>query len=415
MKLGTSSRRHFLRATGVTLALPWLESFAGAKPAAPPKRAVFIGTALGLHAPYLYPKTTGANYETTEYLSLLKEHRADYTLFSGLSHPDQGGEHETEKTFLTAARNPQRDGFRNSLSIDQLAAEKLGYVTRFPSISLSSDGPKSQSFTVGGVMLPAESSPSRMFGKMFLQGKPHEIARQKQKLADGRSVLDELMAQSKILRNSATASDREKLDEYFESVRKTERDLREARAWMDRPKPKVDAEPPQDIYDKTDMIGRIRLLMDLVPLIVQTDSSRVISVVIQDHLSIPQVAGVESEHHHLSHHGRDPKKIAQLKKVETEIVSQFGRLLTQLKAKKEAGGSLLDNTTTLFGSNLGNANAHDPRNLPVFLAGGNFKHGRYIAHDRQNNTPLSNLFVTMLQNMGIETDQFATSSGTLSW
>ena len=223
------------------------------------------------------------------------------------------------------------------------------------------------------------------------------------------------MAQSKILRNSATASDREKLDEYFESVRKTERDLREARAWMDRPKPKVDAEPPQDIFDKTDMIGRIRLLMDLVPLIVQTDSSRVISVVIQDHLAIPQVAGVESEHHNLSHHGRDPKKIAQLKKIETEIVSQFGRLLAQLKAKKEAGGSLLDNTMTLFGSNLGNANAHDPRNLPVFLAGGSFKHGRYIAHDRHDNTPLSNLFVTMLQNMGIEAESFATSNGTLNW
>ena len=411
----TTNRRQFLRATGVTLALPWLESFASAKAAAPPKRAVFIGTALGLHAPYLYPKTAGANYETTEYLSLLKEHRADYTLFSGLSHPDQGGEHETEKTFLTAARNPQRDGFRNSLSIDQLAAEKLGYVTRFPSISLSSDGPKSQSFTVGGVMLPAESSPSRMFSKMFLQGKPHEIAKQKQKLADGRSVLDELMAQSKLLRNFATASDREKLDEYFESVRKTERDLREARAWMDRPKPKVDAEPPQDIFDKTDMIGRIRLLMDLVPLIVQTDSSRVISVVIQDHLAIPQVAGVESEHHNLSHHGRDPKKIAQLKKIETEILRQYGNLLTQLKAKKEAGGSLLDDTMVLFGSNLGNANAHDPRNLPIFLAGGDFKHGRYIAHDRHDNTPLSNLFVTMLQHMGIEADQFATSSGTLSW
>jgi hypothetical protein len=411
----TTDRRKFLKATGVTLALPWMETFAGAEETAPPKRAVFIGTALGLHAPYLYPKTTGANYETTEYLSLLKEHRADYTLFSGLSHPDQGGEHETEKTFLTAARNPQRDGFRNSLSIDQLAAEKLGYVTRFPSISLSSDGPKSQSFTVGGVMLPAESSPSRLFAKMFLQGKPHEIARQRQKLADGRSVLDELMAQSKILRNSATASDREKLDEYFESVRKTERDLREARAWMDRPKPKVAAKQPQDIFDKTDMIGRIRLLMDLVPLIVQTDSSRVISLVIQDHLAIPQVAGVESEHHNLSHHGRDPKKIAQLKKIETEIVSQFGRLLTQLKAKKEADGSLLDNTMTLFGSNLGNANAHDPRNLPVFLAGGDFKHGRYIAHDRHDNTPLSNLFVTMLQDMGIETDKFATSTGTLSW
>ena len=409
-----TTRRNFLRATGVTLALPWLESFAGAKASPPPRRAVFICTALGLHAPSLFPRTAGTDYEITEYLSLLREHSNDFTLFSGLSHPDQGGEHETERTFLTAARNPQQDGFRNSISIDQFAAEKLGYVTRFPSLSLSSDGRSSQSFTGGGVMVPAEASPSRMFAKLFLQGKPHEIARQKQKLADGRSVLDELMAQAKLLQRSTTSADRAKLDEYFESVRKTERDLREARAWMDRPKPKVAAEPPRDIFDKTDMIGRIRLLMNLVPLIVQTDSSRVISVVIQDHHAIPQVAGVKSEHHNLSHHGRDPNKIAQLKRIETEILKQFGQLLSQLKAKKEAGGSLLDNTMALFGSNLGNANAHDPRNLPVILAGGDFKHGRYIAHNRHDNTPLSNLFVTMLQHMGIEADRFATSSGTLS-
>lgn len=414
MKLETLNRRKFLRAAGVSLALPWLESRARAGTAAP-KRAVFICTALGLHPSSLFPKTTGADYESTEYLDLLKEHRGDYTLFSGLSHPDQGGEHETERTFLSAARNPQQDGFRNSLSIDQLAAEKLGYVTRFPSISLSSNGPSSQSFTVGGVMVPAESSPSRMFAKMFLEGKPHEIAAQKQKLADGRSVLDELMSQSRLLRQSSSAGDREKLDEYFESVRKTERDLKEARAWMDRPKPAVESEQPRDIPEKSDLVGRVRLLMNLVPLIVQTDSSRIVSVVIQDHQAVPQVNGVGSEHHNLSHHGRDPVKISQLKKIESEIVRQFGDLLAQMKTKREAGGALLDNTAILFGSNLGNANAHDPRNLPVFLAGGGFKHGRHVAHDRGVNTPLSNLFVSMLQNMNIETDSFATSTGALNW
>lgn len=418
MKHETLNRRTFLRAAGVSLALPWLESMSTASAratATPPKRVVFICTALGLHAPALFPKTAGANYEATEYLDLLKEHRPDYTLFSGLSHPDQGGEHETERTFLSAARNPQQDGFRNSISIDQFAAEELGYITRFPSISLSSDGPSSQSFTGGGVMVPAEFSPSRMFAKLFLDGKPDEIAMQKQKLADGRSVLDELMNQSKILRQTASATDREKLDEYFESVRTTERDLMEARAWMDRPKPVVEVEPPQDIFDKTDLVGRIRLLINLVPFILQTDSSRVISVVIQDHLAVPQVDGVSSEHHNLSHHGKDPAKIGQLKKIETEIVKQFGHLLTQMKAKKEADGSLLDNTITLFGSNLGNANAHDPRNLPIFLAGGGFNHGRFVAHDRGKNTPLSNLFVSMLQHMNIETESFATSSGVLSW
>ena len=407
-------RRTFLRAAGVSLALPLMESRALAD-ASPPKRTVFMSAALGLHPPSLYPSRSGTNRGSSEYLTLLKEHRSEFTLFSGLSHPDQGGEHETEKTFLSAARNPEKDGFKNSISIDQVMAKDLGYITRFPSLSISSNGAKSQSFTNGGVMLPAEHSPSSLFAKLFLDGTAQEVEEQKRKLADGRSDLDELMAQAKMLRSRSTAADREKLDEYFESVRQTERDLKEARAWMDRPKPKVGVEQPTDIPDKTDLIGRIKLLVDMVPLIIQTDSTRVLSLVIQDHYSVPQVPGVTSEHHHLSHHGRDPEKISQLKMVEREIVKQFGALLDQMKSKKEAGGSLLDQTSVLFGSNLGNANAHDPRNLPIFVAGGGFNHGGLVQKDHRDNTPLSNLFVTLVQNMGIETDAFATSTGSLTW
>ena len=381
----------------------------------PPKRMVFICTALGLHAPALFPKTTGAKYESTEYLELLKDHRNDYTLFSGLSHPDQGGEHATLMTWLSAARNPGKDGFRNSISIDQYAAEKLGYVTRFPSVILSSNGAGSQSYNSSGVMIPAESSPSRMFAKMFLQGKPGEIERQKQKLRDGRSILDELMEQAKSVARNASATDRQRLAEYFESVRKTEKDLFEAEAWMDKPKPRVSEKSPVDIGDKADLIGRVRLLLNMVPLIVQSDSSRVISIVIQDHQVVPAVAGVTGEHHPLSHHGKDPARIAQLKKIEMALVNCFSDLLTQMKEKKEVNGSLLDNTMMVFGSNLGNANAHDPRNLPIFLAGGGYKHGRYIAHDKNKNMPLCNLYVSMLNKMGLESDSFATSSGELTW
>ena len=184
---------------------------------------------------------------------------------------------------------------------------------------------------------------------------------------------------------------------------------------MDRPKPKTDATAPKDIADRADLIGRARLVMGLVPLIVQSDASRVVSVVIHDHGVVPQVEGVNSEHHNLSHHGKDPAKIAQLKKIERELVTCFDDLLTKMKSKTEAGGSLLDHTMTLFGSNLGNANAHDPRNLPILLAGGGIKHGGHVAHDRAENTPLSNLFVRMLHNMEIEGDSFGTSSGELSW
>ena len=398
------------------MALPWLESMqpAWAKEQAPPKRMVTICNTLGLHAPALFPKKTGADYELTDYLSIIKAHRKDFTLFSGLSHPQQGGEHQCEMTWLSAAPNPGMDGFQNSISVDQYAAGKLGYVTRFPSVSLSSDRAISQSYTSSGVMIPAEQRPSRMFAKMFLSGKPEEIARQKQKLAEGRSVLDELLSQTKILLKNAPAADRERLQEYFESVRTAEKNLAEEQVWFDRPKPEVQAKSPLDIHDKTDLVGRIRLLLNLVPLIIQTDSSRVISVVIQNNHGVPQVEGVDSEHHNLSHHGRDPKRIEQLLKIERAIMGCFDEFLTAMKTKREGGGTLLDHTLTLLGSNLGNASAHDPRNNPILLAGGGLKHGRYLAHDAKNNTPLCNLFVHMLNQMNLNTDKFASSTGELT-
>ena len=155
--------------------------------------------------------------------------------------------------------------------------------------------------------------------------------------------------------------------------------------------------------------------MDLVPLIVQTDSSRVVSVMIQDHFVVPQIEGVTGNHHNLSHHGQDRAKIAELQKIETGIVDCFGSLLGQMKEKSESGSTLLDNTSILFGSNLGNANAHHARNLPIFLAGGGFKHGRYIAREKKKNTPLCDLFVTMLNNAGLETESFGQSRSSLTW
>ena len=263
-------------------------------------------------------------------------------------------------------------------------------------------------------MIPAEQSPSRMFAKMFLSGKPEEIARQKQKLAEGRSVLDELLSQTRILLKNAPAADRERLQEYFESVRTAEKNLAEEQVWLDRPKPQVQTTAPLDVHDKTDLIGRIKLLLNLVPLIVQTDSSRVISIVIQHNHGMPQIEGVDSEHHNLSHHGRDPKRIEQLLKIERAIMGCFDEFLTAMKTKREAGGTLLDQTLTLLGSNLGNASSHDPRNNPILLAGGGLKHGRYLAHDAKNNTPLCNLFVHMLNQMNVNTDKFASSTGELT-
>ncbi len=413
-------RRTFLRASGVALALPLLESMAPAlarAAAVAPKRLVTVCSTLGLYSSSWFPRTAGADYEATEYLTLLDQHRSRYTLFSGFSHEEQSGRqpHNSEITWLTAARRPGLDGFRNSISVDQVAANHLGYVTRFPSVVLGTATPASQSYTTSGAMVPAETSPANLFRKLFLQGTPEEVEREAQSLNDGGSILDRLKSQTSVLRGRVSATDQRKLDAYYDAVRTAEQDLAEVKAWQYKPKPVVDEAPPTDLPNPADLIGRIRLMFRMIPLILETDSSRVVSLMIHDHGVVPQVPGVSGDQHSLSHHGQDEAKIAQLKKVEHQIVEAFAGLMTELAARSDAHGSLLDQTSVLFGSNLGNANAHTPVDLPILVAGGGFSHGQHIVHEGEHNAPLCNLFVTLLQNMGVETDAFAQSTGTLTW
>jgi hypothetical protein len=413
-------RRTMLRAAGVALALPWLESQTrrsarGDQALRPPQRMVVICSSLGFHAPLLFPSATGRDYALTPYLNHLAGHRDRFTLLGGLSHPDQSGAdgHSSEVSWLTSARHPGLPGFRNSISLDQYAVERLGPVTRYASLQLG-NGWTSQSYTGGGVMLPAEPRPSQVFARLFLEGEPNEVKAQQQRLRTGRSVLDTVGDQAKRLAAQASASDRRQLEEYFAAVREMEQQLSAAERWMQRPKPQVSASPPADISNESDLIGRMKLLFQLIPLALQTDSTRVITVLLQGRNDVPPVPGVTIDHHNLSHHGQDPEKLRQLQLVEDAIFAGFGELLATLNDTEEDGQALLDNTQVLFGSNLGNANAHDPRNLPIVLAGGDWPHAGYVTQPADKNCPLSNLFVGMLQRMGIETDRFGSSDGSLS-
>jgi hypothetical protein len=412
-------RRRFLRGAGVSLALPVLDMFLrrsqGA--AAVPSRTslVCICTSLGLHAPFLFPAETGTNYQLTPYLGILKDLRQDFTVFSGLSHPDQVGAngHTSEMSWLTAARFPGLGGFRNTVSLDQFAAETIGLKTRFPSLVLGTGSP-SLSYTRGGVMIPAESRPSRVFAQLFLEGTAAEVREQVHKLREGQSIMDTVQQEAQSFTRRLGAADRDRLDEYFSSVRELEGRLATAEAWTHKPKPKVDLEPPRDITDGSDLIGRMRLLFDLIPLAIQTDSTRLLTILLQGANAVPPVKGVTMDHHNLSHHGKDPAKIAQLRLIEEAQLAVFRDLLGKLKTKQEGGTPLLDKTIVLFGSNLGNANSHDTRNLPILVAGGGFKHGRHVAFDASKNARLCNLFVSMLQGLGVETNAFGTSTATLT-
>ncbi|MES2598055.1 MAG: DUF1552 domain-containing protein [Verrucomicrobiota bacterium] len=419
--MSSLSRRLFLRSSGISMALPFLDAMlprrmmgAAATPA--PKRLVTVCSSLGIYGPDFFPKEAGESYTSSPYLELLKDHRKQLTVFSGMSHPDQNGRdgHASEMTWLTSARHPGMGGFRNTISIDQLAAETLGAETRYPSLVLNTGGGNSQSYSRAGVMLQADSHPSKIFAKFFLNGTQGEIFNQMRQLREGRSIMDAVREETARVQRRLGAADKDKLDEYFTSVREMEQRLIKAEEWAKKPKPEVSMKQPQDSTDEKDLIGRINLMFDLIPLILQTDSTRLITVMIQGRGDVPKIEGVSQDHHNLSHHGQDPEKIAQLRLVERAEISALNGLLTKLNGAQEAGKSLLDSTMVLFGSNLGNANSHDWHNLPMMLAGGGFKHGQHIVGDPKNNTPMSNLFVTLLQNLGVPTDSFGTSTGTLS-
>ena len=415
MSLKQISRRHFLRAAGVSLALPWLDAFTrGSGPAAgPPRRMVCVCTPLGLHAPNLFPQESGRDYRLTPYLEALREFRDDFTVISGLAHPEVGPSHDSIFSFLTAAPHPERRaGFRNSISLDQFAAEHVGGETRFPSLALSCEG-FSLSWTRSGAIVPSDWSPSRVFARLFLAGRPDEVQAQARRLRDGRSILDAVRDQAGGLRPSLGTGDREKLDEYFTSVRELERRLARAEEWSRRPLPRVDARPPQDVTSGADLVGRARLMFDLIHLALQTDSTRLVTLMLLGTSLVPPIPGVNLGHHDLSHHGQDPTKIAQLRAVELEKLRTLAAFLRKLKDTREQGGTLLDHTTVFFSSNLGNASSHSTRNLPVLLAGGGFRHGSHLAFDPANPPPLSNLYVSMLQRLGIEADRFGSSTGTL--
>ena len=418
------SRRVFLRASGIALALPFLDAMLprtrGASAATPPKRMVCICTALGMHGQDFFPMGVGRDYQESRHLDFLKELRGDFTVFSGFAHAgNEAANHLSEYTFLTAATHPELPGFRNSISLDQFVAKKMGTVTRFPSLELASSAGhvKSLAVNTSGVNLPAEDKPSRVFARLFLEGSPEEIQREEERLAEGRSVLDAVSEQAKRLGSQLGAGDRDKLDEYFTSVREMEQRLQAMQAWSRKPKPKVGISPPQDIQDNADMIGKIDALFNLLPFALATDSTRVITLFIGE-TGVPRIPGVTMADHELSHHGQEPEKIAQLRLIEDAKAKSFAGLLKKLKATEEGGESLLRNTTVLFGSNLGNASNHNTTNLPILLAGGGFKHGQHLMVAPQGNlkfsTPLSTLFVSMMQRMGIEADKFGNSTGTVA-
>ena len=419
------SRRTFLKSAGVSILIPTLESLGKPSPngTSPNSRSrlLVISNNLGFLPKHFFPETSGTDYSMSPTLEPLTPVRHEFSVFSGMSHPDVSGGHSAENCFLTGARGPTKSGFRNQISLDQFIVEKLGQTTRFASLNLGVNIDKanrSLSWTRDGVLLPAEDSAPALFKKMFLQGNAEAVQRQIQRLKEKASILDTLGEEVRHLNRKVTHSDRTKLDQYLNSIREIENRLTTAREWELRPKPSTSLQEPTEISDKKQFLKKVELMFQMARIAFESDSTRVITLML-DAFATPAFS-LDGKHsttegyHGLSHHGQSPEKVSQLKQADIAQIRLFKKMLEDFASSNDGAGRLLDSTSILFGSNMSDANTHDNTNLPILLAGGGFKHGQHHAFKADANLPLCNLYVTLLQRMGVETSQFSTSTGDLS-
>jgi hypothetical protein len=408
------NRRTFLRSSGIAIGLPFLDAMmpVGAseakKAATQPRRMLLVGRPLGLFTPNFFPEQAGRDYQPSRYLKLLEGRREDFTVFSGLSHR-YGAGHYAEVGLMTGVHPDyiRPNEIRNSISLDQEVASHLAGQTRFNSLVV---GGGSAAWNRRGVRLPAESRAIAVFKQLFIQGSPDEEAREMRRVRDGQSILDDVRGQLGSLTGKLGKEDRDRLDLYVSSIREAEQKLQQDESWKLTPKPQVETPAPTVEFGGPQLVERSRQWYDIVRLAFQTDSTRVISLWLGSQ-ERPEIQGVNLGHHDASHHGQEPSKLEQLALIEEAEIRVLGEFLDKMKATVEGDHPLLDRTAVFYASNLGNSSSHDNMNLPVLLAGGGFKHGGHVAHDRENNTPLSNLFVRMIQQMGIEKDQFGASNG----
>lgn len=418
MKNRATDRRRFLKAASVTLALPALESFPSqlkaktlAQNESKARNLVCVGTFLGFYQPAFFPEQTGKEYKLSTLLEPLESHRNDFTIFSGLDHKAPNG-HGAWSNFL-CGQNP------GSYSLDQIVANQVGRNSRFPSIQLSAGkASRTMSHTKQGVALPMIQRPSVLYSKLFTS--PKDKARSEYLLRSGQSSLDLVLEDANRLKNSVSSRDKAKLDEYFDSLREVEKRISRQIHSVGEPVPETDYQlPDYDPVAPTLQLEAETLMYDLMALALETDSTQVMSLFIGGLGQVFTIGGktLQAGYHALSHHGNDPDAIADLIKIEIEHMKRFNHFLSQLKSKTDSDGRpLLDSTIVLLGTGMGDSSRHANSNLPTLVAGGGFNHGQHIAASKKerNTLLLGDLYITLMQQMGLEVDEFSNAERNLN-
>ena len=438
------NRRTFLRGTGVSLGLPWLECMSGSTHAADTakskaKRLCALYFGFGVSLPKedsdqakwrWFPQGEGKDYKFTETLQPLAKHRDSLSILGGLSHPNgrRMGAHDTGDTFLTGAFLNNKM-LQNTVSVDQVAAATAAEQTRFSSLVLSTDGgvgeptrSSTMSYDHKGRPLPALNQPQQIFDRFFGAGDA-DVLRKQRRLRSAAGMLDRVLEDSKSLRRRLGNQDRNKLDEYLASVEKIEKDVQRSQQWLEVPRPELNDQDREMLHLEADDEAPknfIRTMYDLIYLAFRTDSTRVATYQITNMADcsskaakFPQLEGFKASLHTLAHDWNKPDGAEALSRWDHFMAEQFSYFLDRMSESKEDETSLLDNSVVLYGSS--NSTTHNNRNYPLVLAGGGelgLDHGQYRRFDEK--IPMSNLLLTMLHCVGTETESFSDSTNDLT-
>ena len=427
MSSSLNRRRFFLTSAGASLALPGLSSLVaktanslatvhatqGAGIGA--RRFVAVGNLLGFQQKSFFPSIEGREYESTILLKPLESLRDKMTVYRGLDHGIRGG-HFAVHSFLSGVLHSEaRDRKNGNVTIDQYLAEKVGNQTRFPSLTVGSEGGIhggcQLSWTRSGVRVPPITNPGDLFDRLFSNDSPKRRLERKGENRLQKSILDAVNDEAKGLSKKVNFEDREKLDEYFTSIRDVEKRIELRHRWADHPKPNAPLNKPAN----KNTVDDLPILYELIALALQTDSTRIATLEIGGSF-LPQNLGIDKSYHSLSHHGNKADAITDLIKLETYQIEQYGKFLGRLQSIQDGEGTLLDSTSVLFGSGIGNGNSHTNSDLPIIVAGGGYKHGDFKKVETKGikKVRLCNLYVDLAQRMGVETDSFGNSTGRFS-
>lgn len=395
------SRRTALKAAGVTLALPLLECFGSDKGQKPIRRFAAFQMPFGFLPENLYPKAK-SGVTSSLYMKELEKVKESVTLYNGLYNPGINGGHDACYYFLTCGTKATKV---NSISIDQEIASRFSGETRFKALVSGVALRAGASYTRSGIKIPVQDNPKKVFETMFLGGDRQEVLKKKQELSEGKSILDAFSYYTNKAKLQKSAQDKEKLDQYFTAIREVEKELYMTEVWLDRPMPSVKA--PQFPKGKVDEMENFRTFTKIFKLALETDSTRIITYDFGQTRNKIGLDGIDEGYHGLSHHRQEKDKLNQLKSIELEMFKIFSSFLEDLQ-----NSALLKSTICVFGSGLENPNNHSAARPPVILAGGGLKHKGYVDFGEEKK-PLGNLYLGILDKMGIQKEFFGSSKGKL--